>query len=335
MKVLLAIDCLPCSHPELAMVVSRGWPPGTIIRFVTAINRTESISEFFVKDPSDSWAAEQERVVQARRALAAAIGGATARLLPAVLLEEHVLLGHVKEELLRFAEDWRADLIVIGANAKVRPGLPFLGNVAQSVLQHSYCPVHIARLKNADVAPEHQPPISNILVAVDHSPHSNATVDWVLRQGWIPPYRVKLLTALPEVAEQISKEKNAEKASKLVKEQQELKSRVDERLKACALGMEARMGAGLVEYESIEGPPADVILQAAHDWPADLIVIGSHGRSAITRFLLGTVSQSVAINAPCPVEVIKLNSYPIQEKPHEEIHQRTDEDQDRMPHVMM
>jgi len=216
-----------------------------------------------------------------------------------------------------------------------KTGLAILGNVAQSVLQHSYCPVHIARLKNADVAPEHQPPISNILVAVDHSPHSNATVDWVLRQGWIPPYRVKLLTALPEVAEQISKEKNAEKASKLVKEQQELKSRVDERLKACALGMEARMGAGLVEYESIEGPPADVILQAAHDWPADLIVIGSHGRSAITRFLLGTVSQSVAINAPCPVEVIKLNSYPIQEKPHEEIHQRTDEDQDRMPHVMM
>jgi nucleotide-binding universal stress UspA family protein len=55
----------------------------------------------------------------------------------------------------------------------------------------------------------------------------------------------------------------------------------------------------------IEGSPKHAILQEADDFGADLIVVGSHGRGAVGRFLLGSVSQSVALHAKCSVEIAR------------------------------
>jgi nucleotide-binding universal stress UspA family protein len=53
------------------------------------------------------------------------------------------------------------------------------------------------------------------------------------------------------------------------------------------------------------GKPGDEIVKAAKEWPADIIVIGSHGRSGITRALVGSVAEAVMRHAPCPVLVIR------------------------------
>lgn len=55
----------------------------------------------------------------------------------------------------------------------------------------------------------------------------------------------------------------------------------------------------------IEGRPADVIIDHAHAVRADLVVIGSVGRTGVTRFLLGSVAEEVARGAPCPVLVVR------------------------------
>lgn len=52
------------------------------------------------------------------------------------------------------------------------------------------------------------------------------------------------------------------------------------------------------------GKPAHEIVRTAKDWPADLIVIGSHARHGIKRALLGSVAEEVMRHAPCPVLVI-------------------------------
>jgi nucleotide-binding universal stress UspA family protein len=55
----------------------------------------------------------------------------------------------------------------------------------------------------------------------------------------------------------------------------------------------------------LEGRPADRIVETAKDGRFDLIVIGSRGLGGIKEFLLGSVSDRVADEAPCPVLIIK------------------------------
>jgi nucleotide-binding universal stress UspA family protein len=57
-----------------------------------------------------------------------------------------------------------------------------------------------------------------------------------------------------------------------------------------------------------EGKPADQILAAAREWEADAIVIGTHGRSGVSRLMLGSTAESVVRHAPCPVLVVKPTS---------------------------
>lgn len=50
---------------------------------------------------------------------------------------------------------------------------------------------------------------------------------------------------------------------------------------------------------------ADVLVEDAQQWPADLIVIGTHGRRGINRLLLGSVTEKVARLATTPVLLIR------------------------------
>jgi len=53
------------------------------------------------------------------------------------------------------------------------------------------------------------------------------------------------------------------------------------------------------------GHIAERIDQEAKEWEADLIVVGSHGRTGVKKFLLGSVAESVLMQAPCSVEIIR------------------------------
>ena len=54
-----------------------------------------------------------------------------------------------------------------------------------------------------------------------------------------------------------------------------------------------------------EGEPGEAIVAAAESENADLIVVGSHGRSGVSRFLIGSVSDYVVRHAHCPVMVVR------------------------------
>jgi nucleotide-binding universal stress UspA family protein len=60
-----------------------------------------------------------------------------------------------------------------------------------------------------------------------------------------------------------------------------------------------------VRAEALVGSPASTILNKAEEWEPDLIVVGSHGRSALGRFILGSVSQKVVTEAHCSVRVAR------------------------------
>jgi nucleotide-binding universal stress UspA family protein len=72
----------------------------------------------------------------------------------------------------------------------------------------------------------------------------------------------------------------------------------------------ARIGSDLekqglnVSRKTEMGAPVDVIIETALDQQVDTIVMSTHGRSGLTRWLLGSVTQKVLAAAPCPVYVI-------------------------------
>ena len=59
-----------------------------------------------------------------------------------------------------------------------------------------------------------------------------------------------------------------------------------------------------VQVTILPGPPALILTEVAAD--ADLLVVGSHGRTGIKRFVLGSVAMSVVQHAPCPTVVVRV-----------------------------
>ena len=62
---------------------------------------------------------------------------------------------------------------------------------------------------------------------------------------------------------------------------------------------------GAWEVEVATGPPADTIIRVAHERGADLIVMGTHGRTGLQHVLHGSVAAKVVRLAPCPVLTVR------------------------------
>lgn len=60
-----------------------------------------------------------------------------------------------------------------------------------------------------------------------------------------------------------------------------------------------------VETWLLKGDTVETILDAATDLKADLVVVGTHGRTGLVRLLMGSVAERVLRRAPCPVLVVK------------------------------
>jgi nucleotide-binding universal stress UspA family protein len=71
--------------------------------------------------------------------------------------------------------------------------------------------------------------------------------------------------------------------------------------------MQARDSKVSMEDWLVEGDPATAILRAAEEISCDLIVLGTHGRTGISRLLLGSVAEKVVRRAPCPVLTVRAS----------------------------
>jgi len=69
--------------------------------------------------------------------------------------------------------------------------------------------------------------------------------------------------------------------------------------------LEARIADAGVRYRSVEGNPAETLVQIARDEGYDLIVMGTHGRTGLDRFLVGSVAERVVRTATVPVLTIR------------------------------
>jgi nucleotide-binding universal stress UspA family protein len=138
-----------------------------------------------------------------------------------------------------------------------------------------------------------------VLVAVDDSKFSEAAVDTVVAQFNPKGTELRLthvvepitITAPPEMAKGYAPELLDQ-----VKKAEGLVERFAKKLRAAGFQ---------VETEVREGDVREEIIDAAAEWDANMIVLGSRGLSGIKRLLLGSVAEFVARNADCSVEIAR------------------------------
>ncbi|MGA8144914.1 MAG: universal stress protein [Candidatus Acidiferrales bacterium] len=138
-----------------------------------------------------------------------------------------------------------------------------------------------------------------ILLAVDDSKYSQAAIESVLQRVHPPDTEVRVLHVLEPILEArwSSQHVYAEMMAQRRQEATEMVKRAAESLKA--------VGFKMCSYALESGIPKAVIIEEAKKWGADLIVVGSHGRTGLDRFLLGSVSEAVARHATCSVEIVR------------------------------
>jgi nucleotide-binding universal stress UspA family protein len=74
---------------------------------------------------------------------------------------------------------------------------------------------------------------------------------------------------------------------------------------AQALVVRGREAGVAVSFLVWEGAPGPAIVEAAEAERADMVIVGSHGRGRVGRLVLGSVSDHVVRNAPCPILIVR------------------------------
>jgi nucleotide-binding universal stress UspA family protein len=80
---------------------------------------------------------------------------------------------------------------------------------------------------------------------------------------------------------------------------------------AALVGRLEKRGAGRIETHVWYGPPAAAIVEAAATQKADMIIMGTHGRSGLGRLVLGSVAESVLRGTTIPVLIVRADGAPV------------------------
>ncbi len=141
-----------------------------------------------------------------------------------------------------------------------------------------------------------------MLIAMDGSEFSQAALNSVISRPWNAGTEIKVLNVVEPPALLMGREMAAydpefETVWKALREQaKDLVEKAATKLRAAGFQ---------VATELVEGDPKSQILDAAKEWHADMIVMGSHGWSGLSRFLMGSVSEGVVRHAHCSVEIVR------------------------------
>ena len=146
-----------------------------------------------------------------------------------------------------------------------------------------------------------------ILLAYDGSTCAEAALEELLRRPWPDPSEVRIVTAVERpayVPAAVGLEGYSPFGERLGAE---LREEAYRQIRKAVERVSARPELA-ASYELRDGDAKSALLQAIREWKPDLVLAGSHGKSPLERFLLGSVSHALVSHAPCNVEIVKTSS---------------------------
>jgi monovalent cation/proton antiporter MnhG/PhaG subunit len=269
MRVLVAHDGSPGAGMATSLTASLPWVDGTVIRVIGAME-----GELEPVPPTGPDPEANDEPVDLRGELEAA---ALTLRRPGVAVEAVVRPGDPAAAIIHEAEDFGAHLVVTGSRGLGRIESLFAGSVAAAVIDAAPCPVLVART----------PSVHRVLLATDGSAPSVEATEVLAHWPLFGDLPIEVLSVAPVV--------EGDEAIETARQQ------------AAADGAAmALRGAGRQPTTHVRaGDVADQIVRFAATRSIDLIVLGSRGRTGLTRALLGSVAREVLSSSQRSVLIVR------------------------------
>ena len=210
-----------------------------------------------------------------------------------IVVETEHAVGPPGPQLVEMIKKSDASLVVIGTRGQTGLQHLLLGSTAEHVVRRS--PVPVLTIHPEDHATVEK--TRRVIVPTDLSDDAEAALDAFLELFTpedVPQVELAFADSIPPYLESMSHDQLAKadrpdaRRDELVSHLQPMITRLEER-------------GFRVELQVLDGGPVEAVTGLADIDGADLIVMSTHGRSAIVNFLLGRTAQRVVQRAPCPV----------------------------------
>ena len=295
LRVLVAIDGSAGASVALDVVAGMAWPEGTEILVVESV---ESGGGLFGGPMPAIAMLQSDDLEEVVRALAReTVDRARDRLeRPGVTVEAAVLRGRPATAIVERARSMEADLVVIGSRGHGHIESMVLGSISAEVADRATMPVLVVR----------RPGVSRIVFGWDGSASATGAADVLAVWPGFASARVRVVSVAdvevpwwagwPNEATPTTMPIFLDAADASRAEHDRLAREMTERLRSAGLSAEPRRR---------DGDAATELLAEAHAWDADLIVVGTHGRTGLGRVLLGSVARNVLLHATCSVLIVR------------------------------
>lgn len=289
-RILVATDFSETADAGIGWAVRLAKSHGARIDLVHALLPPSHMADF-LPSPPDLSAELQEAALSRLEETAEGVRAS------GVETEVDLRLGLPSEAIVEAATRGRCDLIVLGTRGLTGFRHLLLGSTAERVVQRAPCPVLAV---HRQAVAQHRP-IGKVLVPTDFSRDAEvacqtgldllknlqAEATLLLLHVYHLPFEYTAYGTIPTSLSYL----------------EDVAGAAEEHLEERARTL--RDHGWRVEVVAREGFPPEIIVEEAKLEEADLVVIGTHGRSGLSHLLLGSTAERVVQHSPCPVLVVR------------------------------
>lgn len=197
-------------------------------------------------------------------------------------------------EIVRRAESWDADYVIVGSHGRSGLGRWVLGSVAERVVRYAHCSVLVARggsrpgvvLVATDLSPLSLPAVAAGAAAAQRSGSKLVVMSVLEWPGVESGAWAGLFGALPVIPSEETRDQLRDAARRIIEG---------------ALSSAGAQGEVLLA----EGSAPAEIVGASETLGAELLVVGTHGRTGLERLALGSVAERLIRSATCSVLAVR------------------------------
>jgi nucleotide-binding universal stress UspA family protein len=198
-------------------------------------------------------------------------------------------------EIIQVAKEENVDLLVIGTHGRAGVDRVILGSVAERIVRKAGCPVMVIRDRKYTG-------FKRIIVPIDFSDCSRKALEYAIATANSHNSKLTILHVYEEsfIEPYVNAANSEEEAGEIMKEIEQVnETKYDEFLKTIDLRG--------VEYDKllVKGIPETEIVEIAMEQQADLIVMGTYGRTGIKHILIGSTAEEVVRAVHCDIIIVK------------------------------